>query len=238
MLFLFKEKPIEITAFVPDIFASVNEHSPIRPSKEFFPKWWRDVASSHFDWDVFEKRTTIKSCPGVISTLSSGFIVPMWSDLAIEYSKDHWKYSYSDQKSLLTHHANGQMPGFYEDHWIFKLQCPWNIRSSVNLLYTQPFYLHNTPFPLIQPYGISVPISELNACNVFLFAKKDDDLNRVMIKHGTPLVHILPLTDRPVKFKTEVVSQDEYNRNLSIQSGSVSFTSRALKLLFKSKHKK
>jgi len=237
MIFFFKKKPIEITAFVSDAFAFVNEYTPIKPAKEFFPKWWKDVSSSQFDWESFQTKTTVKSCPGIISSLSTGFIMPMWSDLAIEYGKDNWKFQYSDQKSTLQQHTNKQMPGFYEDHWIFKLESPWQIRSPVNLMYQHPFYLHNTPFSFIQPYGMSTPNTNLHASNIFLFAKKEEGVNRVMIKNNTPLLHIIPLTENPVIFKTEVVNQQEYLKQLSIQSGVNSFASRALKTVFRKNNK-
>ena len=235
MLFFFKKKPVEITAFLPAEFAVVNEFYPIKPAKEHFPKWWKDVESSKFDWDLFNKKNTIKSCPGVISTLRTGFIMPLWSDLAIEYDNEDWRYLFSDGMSQLIHHNNKQMPGFYEDHLVFKLESPWVIESAVDLVYAQPFYSQYPAIPFIQPYGISVPTANLHATNVFLFAKRDVS-NKVLLKVGTPLYHIIPLTDRPVKFKTEVIDQHEYNKKRSLQSGSTSFASKALKLNFISKN--
>ena len=233
MLFFFKNKPIELTAIVPSNYAYANEYTPIRPARESFPKWWKNVESSSFNWDLFDRKTTVKSCPGIINILTTGFIMPMWSDLALEWDKAGWKYKYSDGQSHLGIHNNNQIPEFYEDHLVFKISSPWFIRSPVSLLYNHPFYLVQTPFPFITPYGISPTInshhSTLNSTNAFLFAKKPLETRRELIKVSTPLLHIIPLTDKPVNIKCEVVSIEEYNKQTSASSGITSFVNKGLR---------
>jgi hypothetical protein len=234
MLFFFKTKPIEITAFVPSNYAFAYKHTPIRPARENFPKWWKNIESSSFDWDLFKRKTTVKSCSGIINILTTGFIMPLWSDLALEWDKDNWKYMYSDGQSHLGIHDNNQMPEFYEDHLILKISSPWFIKSPVSLLFNHPFYLHQTPFPFTTPYGIeSASInkhnSSLNSTNVLLFAKKTLETKREIIKVNTPLLHIIPLTDKPVNIKCEVVSIEEYNKQISASLGITSFASKGIR---------
>ena len=160
--------------------------------------------------------------------------MPLWSDLALEWDKDNWKYKYSDGQSNLVIHDNNQMPEFYEDNWLLKISSLWFIKSPVSLLFNHPFWLHQTPFPFITPYGIESPSinnhhSTLNNTNVLLFAKKTLETKREIIKVNTPLLHIIPLTDKPVNIKCEVVSLEEYNKQISASMSNTSFASKGLR---------
>ena len=121
MLFFFKEKPIEIVAYLPPDFQKVMDFNPIVSAKELLPDWWKNTPSSTFNWDSFTPNNTSKSCPGIIQSLTTGFILPMWCDLAIETTSEGYRYHYSDKKSVLGSHANTQIPGFYEDYFILKI---------------------------------------------------------------------------------------------------------------------
>jgi hypothetical protein len=233
MMFFFKEKPVEIIAFCNPTFSAIAEYSPIKPSNKFYPQWWKDLNSSTFNWDTFQVNNTTKSCPGISNIFQSGFIMPLWSDLALEYGNGEWKYSFSDKFSSLIVHDNQHMRGFYEEHSIFKLTSPWIIQSSVNLLQTEPFYHHSYSgdWPFITPYGITPPVSSKNMhmTNIFLLAKKEQEVKRIMIKNNTPLLHIIPLTDKKINFKIEVPGIQEYIRLSSLPSYSNHFCNRGKK---------
>jgi hypothetical protein len=233
MMFFFKEKPIEIIAYLPPWVSSIAERYPIHPAKNCYPAWWKNLSSGKFNWDEMQPRNTTKSCPGIINILQTGFIMPLWSDLAIEYNKDKWKYQFSDKQSTLTMHTNDQAAGFYDDHIIFKVDSPWIITSPVKLLYTEPTYLRGSQLPFIQPYGINVTTSKTNAeaTNVFLFAKKEEQLTQIIIPASTPLLHIIPLTEKNVNIKCVVLDSDEYLRKRSFQMSN-RFVSKGLKNIF------
>ena len=103
MLFFFKEKPLEIVAFVDSDYSYAKQYSPIVPAKQLYPEWLKNVPQSRFEWDKFQPETTVKSCPGIIQSITSGFIVPMWSELALEYSTTHYKYKFADENENLVH---------------------------------------------------------------------------------------------------------------------------------------
>lgn len=238
MLFFFKEKPIEIVAFIKDIYNSIKEFSPIVPARDLFPDWWRNTPSSSFNWDNLQPVNTAKSCPGIIQSLTTGFIMPLWSDLAIQYSDSQYQYQFSDMQTMLSDHPDYQSPNFCEDYWKFKIHSPWILNTPVKLMYTSPFY-HNTSssFPFIIPPAIVPPIKHLCGTQVFIFAKKEQKLNRTVLKSGTPLMHIIPLTESKVTIRCEVVSESEYSKKISIVGFKNSFNNRGLKNIFKNREK-
>ena len=229
MQFLFKEKPIVITAVVSSDFNQVCESSPIKLASECKPSWWKNTPSSKFDWNLFGPVSTVKSCPGVGLSIQRGFILPMWSDLALETEGDSWKLLYSDRKSRADEHPSLQAPGFYEDHHIFKINSPWKIISPVDLFVCFPFYLYDKAPLYSTPSGFIPPILNTCAINPFLMFKKDIQKQQYLIKCGSPLLHILPFTDKKINFKCEIVSNEEYQKIINRTGTSNHFTGRGLK---------
>lgn len=229
MLFFFKEKPIEITAVVSSAYSQVCELSPIKLASECRPSWWKNTPSSKFDWNLFGPTSTVKSCPGVGLSIQRGFILPMWSDLALETQGELWKWVYSDRKSRVEVHSNFQAPGFYEDHHIFKVNSPWKIISSVDLFVCSPFYLNNKAPLYSTPSGFIPPILNTCAVNPFLMFKKDIQKQQYLIKCGSPLLHILPFTDKKINFKCEIVSNEEYEKISNRTATNNHFIGRGLK---------
>jgi len=212
MIFKFLQKPIHINAFVSEKFSYVNEFHPIVPSSKFIPPWWKNTKKSHFDFDKFAEIKTVKGCSGIIETFKNGYILPLWTDLAFLHSnEENWKYRFADNKSSITYHGNGQFHNFYTDYSFFKIDAPWWIKTSedIKILSLDPFYLTNEPKPYMVPYGflnttIILPI------NFFFFLKKNQQYNQLLIESGTPLLQIIPITEKPIKFTTEVLSEREF----------------------------
>ena len=216
MLFFFKEKPVEITAYCRPGFNFANEFSPITPAKNLLPTWWKDTPSSSFSWEERIGKNTVKSCPGIINTLTTGLIIPLWSDLALQYNDIEYAYNFSDKISSLDMHSEEESPGYYKDYWHFKITSPWLLETSVKLLYTQPTYLQETPYPFISPYGIVSPVKDLTGTNIFLFIRKEEQNSRLMLKQGLPLLHIIPLTDKKIKFSIKQISNEDFLRKSNI----------------------
>lgn len=227
MIFKFPEKPVVLDCFVSEQYAFVKEHFPLVRSSKYVPEWWKQVPKSNFDWNNFVVNATVKSCSGIIGTFKNGFIHPMWSDLAIKIENNEWKYKYSDELSKLDLHSNEQIPNFYSNHLFFKLTSPWTInQKNIKLAFVDPFYTLNTLKPYIIPYGIIEPNFAYNPLNFFMMIPNRD--TRLMIKHGTPMIQILPLTDKQIELNMEVLSASDYQKQQSINRTKISFVSRGI----------
>ncbi len=204
MLFFFKEKPIEIIAYISEKFSYVNQYSPIAPAKNNYPSWWKSIPSGKFNWEKFKAETTVKACPAVINSVSKGFIMPLWCDIAIEHTESEYRVDVADKRLEMGVHSADQSPGFYSDFFHFKIASPWFIKSSVDLIYLPPTYQTAEPTPYITMPGIIPPLGGYAGTHVFIFSKKSPS-TKIYLKQNTPLLHIIPLTEKKIKFRTEVV---------------------------------
>jgi len=157
--------------------------------------------------------TNVKSCVGIINTIRSGLIIPLWCDIAIKTDESGWKFQYADGESVASVHPNSQALGFCTDYFVFKLHCPWLIKCSednINLHYSQPFYHFVSTPTYITPPGIGSPNRKAYSTNIFIFIKKIEA--ELFLNINTPLIQIIPLTDRKVVYKTEMLSASEYEK--------------------------
>lgn len=211
MIFKFLQKPITITAVVSESFAFAQKYYPIVPSSKFIPEWWKNTPKSNFDLESFNLSRTVRGCPGIIGSFKNGYIQPMWSDVAFSHeNENNWRFSFADNMSRIDMHSNTQFTNFYENYSFMKMSSPWFLRAPKNLkiFMVDPFYLTNEPKPYIIPYGFLEGSSI--SLNYFFFMKKNQGVEKILIKAGTPTVQIIPLTDKTIKFTTEIISNREY----------------------------
>jgi len=235
MLFFMRKSKVEITGFINENISPVVDYAPVKLSKEIIPPWWKNVKAGTFNWDNMRAQLSVKSCVGIINSLTTGIIVPLWSDLAIKYDDKSLHYQYSDRVSGLDAHSPEQAPGFYSDFWITKVVSPWIFKCPYKMHLTSPFYSFPSETPYIVAPGIITPVNNYTGSHVFLFLRKNINEQRIFIKNNTPLVHIIPLTDKEIVYKTEVISDAEWQKiNLQL-SNSLSFQSRGLKAIRKNK---
>jgi hypothetical protein len=229
MLFFFKEKPIEIIAFVREKHAYVNNFSPIVPAKKCLPAWWKQMPASHFDWESFDEKLYVRSCPGILNTLTSGYIVPLWCDIALEYNdKNSYRANVADKSLRVDIHDHSQSPGFYPDHYHFKLVSPWWFKTSVNLAFLPPLYHLNSPACYQTMPAIVPPIGEYSASHVFIFAKIMDSA-KLFLKQNTPILHVVPMTDKKVIFRTEVADESQMSKIFSYTAADTHHVKAGLK---------
>jgi hypothetical protein len=238
MLFFFKEKPITITSYIPVNYSLVERFTPIANARDFFPNWWKNTPSSRFNWDIMKRENTAKSCPGINGMLQKGAILPMWCDFALKTQGVDYSWQYSDHMSTFNHHSNDQVPNFYSNYFIFKFESPWLIETPVPLFYTFPHYLFTEPPDYIIPSGIVSPIQKSASTNIFMYTKREEEEKKYFIKAGTPMLQIIPLTEKKVIFKTEIVSRDDYEKLDKKVSYLNHFVGRGLKNIFQEKNNK
>lgn len=214
MFFLFKQKPVEITALVHEEYYFAAQYNPIRRASEFVPHWYKKMPSTKFNWGFngyAEDQATGKACVSIIKTFQHGFILPMWCDLALNLEENNLQYQFSDYQSSLEIHPNSQLPDFQNNTLFCKLITPWVFKCSqeINLLYTEPtFFLNHKPSYSI-PSAINPSINKTIGGNLFLFIESLP--RKIDIHQGTPLLHLLPLMDKPFKLNIEVTTKNKWN---------------------------
>ena len=160
--------------------------------------------------------STMKRCTGIQDTFTTGFILPMWTDLAIRFEQNKWDFQFSDGESTLSPHDAGQWK-YYADPAKFthaKIISPWAIdcKQDIKWLYMKPTWHFDLATPINIVTGtLSFKYQHGTHINMMLPVH-----NMKMIIHaGQPMAHIIPLTDKTVELRHHYVTPEEYNHRHS-----------------------
>jgi len=177
---------------------SIEECLP-RPAKHFIPKWFKDIPSN--------KRMTVKDCPSFPDYFSQGYIIPMWSDVKMNFIDEVPRVNISAERFSFEFHGNQQMLDYkkasfngVEGQFVFKAVCPWRIITPPGWSVLQlPLFYHFNQEWSVLPGIIDTDIhTEINQQILY-----HGDGKEVMIKCGDPLVLYIPFK-RSDKLKHEV----------------------------------
>jgi len=209
-MFFFKPKPIYIDCFTFD--SAVYEYAPIASANNFIPNWWKELPKGY--QEGLHEISTIKRCAGFIDLYSKGLMLPAWSDFAVEtFSNGNYLYDFAHQAFAVINHPQKQVGTFYNDSdsLHIKIETPWLFKCStdINWFYSQPVWNQLAGRDFCIPSGV-VNYKYQNETNLnILFRRKDQTVN---FKHGEPLAHIIPLTERPFKINNHLLDEAEYKK--------------------------
>lgn len=197
----------------------VYQHSPIEQAAENIPSWFK-TANTVYNQKNFGPTATMKKCPAIVKTMTSGLYMPLWADVRFEISssrtenntiKKELKWSFADKKTSISPHPEEQWKMFTQEDKLFhlKIDSVWNFKTKEDIYFywTQPFY-HKQSEYIIVPGIDSYTTSHNTSINGFINLEKDREF---IISQGTPIVHIIPLTDKRIELKHHLVSQQEYD---------------------------
>lgn len=213
MFHFLKKKKIIIDCFVPETYSFANEWFPIQRASRFIPNWYKQVPKTNKVniEDVFTKgihENNVRGCPGIIGALTTGIVMPLWSDLILKLDGYEYGYRFSDNISKLEHHVANQAGDYFSNKIVLKIHSPWVISSSEPLTYVYTSYDYglssNKEYSI--PYGINSSISRYNIINTnyFLVFDMSNTSQNILINAGTPQLQLVPLTDRAIEINTHV----------------------------------
>lgn len=214
MIFNFKPKTITIDCFTNR--ASVYKFNPIQKANNFYPAGIKDIPRNIIkpmhDSAIEIEKGTIKHCSGFNQLMNTGFIIPLWTDVAIESTQHDLKW-YSELKFEGTHHAPEQLwNNFYSEWHHLKIQSPWVIKANKKIKFAWiPTTWHDDAHKHL--YEMMTGVIEYyyqHTTNINLFIKKNGGI--IEWKSGTPLIHLIPLSDDKVEIKTHLVDDKEFNK--------------------------
>ena len=220
MMFLFKPKPIYIDCFTAN--ASAHEYAPIQLANHFIPEWWKQLPKS-FNLE-YEKPhpplvvSTMRRCAGFVNIYSRGLMLPLWSDLSIKATLEGvvgWRYA--DRESNCDSHYPQEVGPMLEEANVthIKIVSPWTFycKENVQWYFTQPIWNHKVTNDFYVPSGI-INYKYQGTTHINIFIRRQDHF--FTIEHGTPMAHIVPLSDRPIKIKNHLLSKEEYQKKNSL----------------------
>lgn len=217
-----KKKELELEFVTNTSYAYAYEFFPIKRSSRFIPNWFKTTPKSKKtnnpvldDHPEYFLSKTVRGCLGIHNILTTGVVIPWWSDLQISTQGDDYRYAFADKRSELNWHRNIQAPGFLEDYTIIKIHCPWLLRSSEHIKFmVLPYFYADQHQDVVFMPGIAETLTSRNLSNLnfFLALKRSPDLRTYNFVVNTPAVHLIPLTENNYKVKNTILSSEEYQR--------------------------
>lgn len=213
-----KNKPIVLTAYTDNRLLA--EMLAPKPAKAKLPKYYKTMPHSVRVGsngcpveNSLEYQSTIRRCYGIHNFNTAGFLIPLWADYSIVTFNGNLSCAgakgYAGSSDV---HGNEQSPGVLDEFNALKLASPWVFRCSEEIQFLSvPNFYDSTEYadkfvipPAVDDY------SHQTSTNFFLLFNKNLPNQEIVLKCGTPLVKIVPLTERPVELKVELV--EDVNR--------------------------
>lgn len=198
-------------------------YKPQHASK-FFPEEWKAMPKVYqtkaYAYNPLSNMqidsATIKTCPGFTDLFSSGFIIPSWSDMNIEaLGNDVLCHSPSNMGLAETHPRTQVWDSLYEGYQQVKLLSPWLFKVKDDTKFTwMPCKWHRSD--LAENFNVMTGVVEYryqHTTNIQAFIK-----GNVFIGAGDPLVHIIPMSDRKIKFNYHLVEGGEFQSILGTKN--------------------
>lgn len=213
-MIFFKKKKIVVDVFTDN--ASVYNHHPIEKTSKFIPEWWKCLPSTVGQpyHDMIIDEPTLKKCVGFTSLYKEGFIVPSWTDIQLKTTNDTYtfKVALSFIEPALQHHEAWQYGNHFSDYIHLKIISPWFLKSKdyINFVCLEPTWN-------LKPYwkdfkilpGI-VDFKYQSSININMFFSKNRE--KIFIDAGTPLYHMVPITENDIELKPHLVDTNEMNK--------------------------
>jgi len=210
-----KEKDIELTFVCHDANA-YHQHS-VHLARNNMPDWYKNLPKPEgYNFDKDHSLPNMKLCSGLTDMYDKMIEIPMWSDVAFKIGKkgtNFWAYAFASMDGGFTQHNEYQRGTFRPDesNCHMKLDMVWMVESSepVDLLMLMPSWSNNYSEHITWLEGV-LDTEFISTLNVnMMFARKDEDYE-LTLKENDPAAFLLPLTQKNVKIKTELVSKDEW----------------------------
>lgn len=189
-------------AGLPDMF-------PVVKAKDALPIWAKSARDSYVKKkeQSIGRMNHIYQCPGIFDLFNHGYIIPMWHDVIINTNGDpdtfSWTVPSSDladlnpEVNLIENQSNGVGAVMPIKPWslntLIKINTPWRIVAPRGVKFLVMPIAYPDRFEFESSIGILNP-GYSNEINIQLYynVQKGD----VLIKAGTPLAHIIPLSEQ------------------------------------------
>lgn len=237
MMIFIKNKTLHFDVFTSE--SNAYNFFAIEPAIKFMPEWWKK-AKPTFEVNDFVEHATIKTCTGLIDYYKTGFILPMWSDLALSLDgNSQFRWQFADNKSVAISHPHEQWASYSDnlDLGHLKIVSPWRMKGKKDIKWLlkkpywnfKPFEKWNIAEGMVD-YSI---VPDLNI-NVFFDLTEKAVLN---MSAGDPFCHLVPIADENIKLHKQLITDSEWHKlaynQFSFTNSYRKFASMAKKCPFK-----
>ena len=213
-MFFFKRKEIIVDCFTPhyDIYES---YRPL-PANNFIPEGWKSLPKT-INMKALQRsnmeipRGTMKMCKGFTNLFSSGFIIQLWSDVALDSNTDPMSQIAASNSIFFNSHPDYQMwDGLYRGYKHVKFSSPWALVEKTGVKFTwNRCDWHNTDIAdKMHMVSAVTDFKYQHHANMNIFIK---DNSIVKLTAGQPMVHLIPMSEHKLKLKYHLISLQEFD---------------------------
>ena len=225
-----RRSPIILDCFTKN--ANIYQYHPIIRSNKSYPDWWKSlkpiVDQEVPGCPISRPLPTLKVCNGLIDTYKNMLSIPLWCDIKIKTNGEgQMAWLCSTQDTNIQNHTKPQFDHIEFDKLIhMKIVVPWLIqeKQGINFQVFQSDW--NTPSNIFNyrvPSGVTnYKYQNAAHCNIFL----PDINNEFMLKAGTTILNLMPLTERKVIVKNHLIDSTEYLKKEQLYMYPNTFISR------------
>jgi hypothetical protein len=212
MIFNFKKSKITLDCFI------ANNHIaklfPICPTIKKLPDWWKSMPKSARIENFPVEMSTIKRCPGFKDLFSNSLCIPAWSEYTL-YQDPTYGFSHTAPNSQAAgnQHKENQMTGAFPEYQHYKLISPWFLKEDQGVYFSmvQAGWHMKDPCEFHIPSGC-LEFKYQHSTHINLISPKKETLKQYNIRAGSPLVYLIPLTDKEIKLNIQVIDENEINK--------------------------
>jgi hypothetical protein len=184
-------------------FRAQNEHvwevreKPV-PSSKVLPNWWKEMKLYTNSENKFKLEpaptVTVKRCAPILDALTSGYIVPLWTDVIVSKENNFPLIKWGSSEAVFDL-WNEKQVSEYEipngfSSLVLKYMHGWTIKTPPgwSSLFIQPVGYQNSPFKAITGI-VDTDVLETDI-NVPILIKNDFE---GIIEKGIPMFQIIPI---------------------------------------------
>jgi hypothetical protein len=221
IMFFFKKKKIVVDCFTAIDTPNFKYHPD--HAHKFIPQWWKDLPKT----TLLDKNNligqftpTLKTCPGFVDYFNNpGIMIPCWNELSIKTLQNNVTVHYAPtglEYDINFHHPDER--GDFLNHnkyQHFKIVSPWHFqcKEDIKFMLVQPTWGFKNPEDFIIPPSV-VEFKYQHGSNINFFVRRRQELHSYQISLGTPLYHIVPLSEREIELKIHYDSRDYIDKHL------------------------
>lgn len=224
-----KSKPVVLELYTSD--PAIFKYSKWENANKHKPSWWKRLNIPGKN----QEEANMKHCAGFNDLYSNAITVPMWCEFRANIPPigiDQLTYEFANPKAGLDIHPENQRNNFLPDseYQHMKLLSPWvaTCEEPVEFLMTNTFWDMPEPFSYFVPNGV-INFKHQAASHVNIVVKKDVAFKKLFVQQGTPLVLLVPLTERKLVLKYNLISEEEFRRLYEEKNASLWFTQKYYK---------
>lgn len=194
--------------------ASVYEYAPTLLSRSK-PEWWHNTPLTYTFPHVYGDmpKATIRTCDGFNQFHNNGFTICIPEDMMFEVGETYLDGLTCSFDQIEVH--NVEQRGTYlppDRYQHIKILYPWFIECEEDVKFA---YIGNT-WSLDDPECFIVPPAVIDyktqyAGHINVFIPYTGVKRKFTIKAGTPIVAVIPLSERKLKIASKLISEHEFD---------------------------